>query len=574
MKDIMKERRRLVKMARGLKKADLVLKNLNIVNVFTGEIVTGDIAIGQGIILGIGQYEGEKEIDYSGKFAVPGLIDGHVHIESSMMTPAGFGRAILPKGTTTVIADPHEIANVCGLDGISYMLEASKMTPLDVYVMMPSCVPSTDFENSGAVLDWEDLSQLMDEDNVLGLGEMMNYPGVSFGQESVHEKLLGFKDKPIDGHAPGVTGKELNAYILSGVQTDHECVDFRELKEKVSKGMYIHLREGSATRNVVELTRGVTPLNSRWLLFCTDDKHLTDILDEGHIDFNVKLAIENGLDPIMAVQMATINIATCYHLKHKGAIAPGYEGDILILNDLNTFDVKDVFKRGIQVSSDGQPLFDQNKHVDPKVLDTIHLKKDKEIDFKMELKSEYVKVIVLEDESIITKKAIRKVDVEDGDFKYNPKIDILKMAVIERHKETGNIGMGLVEGFGFKNGAIGITIAHDSHNMIVIGDNDEDMKACVGELTDMSGGICIISGGKVIEALQLEVGGLMTDAPMEEVVDRLTGIFETARKMGVPDGIDPVMTLSFLALPVIPELKVTDIGLFDATSFKFVEVEE
>ncbi len=574
MKDILKERRRLVKMARGVKKADLVLKNLNIVNVFTGEIVRGDIAIGQGIILGIGQYEGEEEVDYSGKYAVPGLIDGHVHIESSMMTPPGFGRAILPKGTTTVIADPHEIANVCGLDGIKYMLEASKITPLDVYLMMPSCVPSTDFENSGAVLDWEDLAQLMDEENVLGLGEMMNYPGVSFGQESVHKKLMGFKDKPIDGHAPGLTGKELNAYILSGVQTDHECVDFRELKEKVSKGMYIHLREGSATRNVVELTRGVSPLNSRWLLFCTDDKHLTDILDEGHIDFNVKLAIENGLDPIMAVQMATINIASCYNLKHKGAIAPGYEGDILILNDLNSFDVKDVFKKGVQVSADGQYLFDQKKYVDAKVLDTIHLKKDKEIDFKMELKSEYVKVIGLQDESIITKKVVRKVDVEDGHFKYNPKVDILKMAVVERHKETGNIGMGLVEGFGFKDGAIGITIAHDSHNMIVIGDSDEDMKACVQELKAMSGGICIISGGKVIEALQLEVGGLMTDEPMEEVVKRLTSVFDTARKMGVPEGIDPVMTLSFLALPVIPEIKVTDIGLFDATAFKFVEVEE
>lgn len=574
MKEQLKKRQELVKMARGKKRADLVLKNLNIVNVFTGEVSKGDIAIGQGIILGIGDYEGEKELDYRGKYAVPGLIDGHVHIESSMMTPAGFGHAIIPKGTTTVIADPHEIANVSGLDGVSYMLEASRHTPLDVYIMMPSCVPSTDFENAGAELAWEDLALLKDKENVLGLGEMMNYPGVSFGNEGVHEKLLGFEDKPIDGHAPGVSGKELNAYIMSGVKTDHECVDFRELKEKVAKGMYIHLREGSATRNVAELTRGVSPLNSRWLMFCTDDKHLTDILDEGHIDFNIRVAIENGVDPVMAVQMATINIASCYGLKHKGAIAPGYVGDILVLDDLKTFKVKDVFKDGIKVAENGSALFEQKTYEDPKVLNTIHLKKDKEINLDMELSSEYVKVICLQDESIITKKAIRKVDVKKGLFTHNPKMDILKLAVIERHKETGNIGMGLVEGFGFKDGAIGITIAHDSHNMIIIGDNDDDMRACVEELEKMTGGICIISGGQVVEALRLEVGGLMTDSPMEEVVLELKRIFSTARKMGVPTGIDPVMTLSFLALPVIPEIKVTDIGLFDANEFKFVEVEE
>ena len=570
----MKERQELVKMAKGAKKADLVLKNVNIVNVFSGEIEKGDLAIGDGIILGTGDYEGISEVDYSGKYVVPGLIDGHVHIESSMMTPAGFARAVLPRGTTSVIADPHEIANVTGLDGIRYMLNASARSPLDVFVMMPSCVPSTDFENAGAVLMEEDLIKLKGQDNVLGLGEMMNYPGVAFGNESVHEKLLGFEDMPIDGHAPGVTGQELNAYILSGVMTDHECVDFHELKEKVAKGMYIHLREGSATRNVEELCRGITPMNNRWLLFCTDDKHLTDIIEEGHIDYNIKLAIKCGLDPVVAVQMATINIATCYGLKHKGAIAPGYEGDLVVLNDLKTFDIAHVYKSGKLVASDLKPKFEQETYEEDTVLNTIHLKDGKPFDFRMELSSEYVKVICLMDHSINTKKAVRKVDVVNGAFSSNPKVDILKLAVIERHKATGNIGLGLVEGFGLKNGAIGLTIAHDSHNMIVVGDNDDDMRGCVHQLESMTGGICVVSNGKVIESLPLEVGGIMTNAPMEEVVDKLHSFYKTARDMGVPAGIDPVMTLSFLALPVIPELKVTDIGLFDANAFKFVEVEE
>ncbi len=574
MNEQLKMRQKLVKMASGNKKVDLVLKNLKIVNVFTGTVEKGDIGIGNGIILGIGDYRGEQEVDYEGYYAAPGLIDGHVHIESSMMTPPGFARAILPKGTTSVVADPHEIANVCGLDGISYMLNASTKTPLDVFIMMPSCVPSTDFENAGAILLQEDLLILKEEENVLGLGEMMNYPGVSFGNESVHEKLLGFKDKPIDGHAPGVSGKELNAYIVSGVMTDHECVDFRELQEKVSKGMYIHLREGSATRNVEELCRGVSPMNSRWLMFCTDDKHLTDIVKEGHIDYNVRLAIENGVDPVVAIQMATINIATCYGLKHKGAIAPGYDSDLVILKDLKSFKVKDVYKNGVLVGKDGESVIEQLILKDKKVLDTIHIKNDKVLDFAMELKSEYVKVICLQHESINTKKAIRKVDVEKGQFSNNPKVDILKLAVIERHKKTGNVGMGLVEGFGLKNGAVGLTIAHDSHNIIVIGDNDEDMRVCVKELENMTGGICVASEGKVINNLQLEVAGIMTDAPVKTVVEQLRNIELTTRKMGVPEGIDPVMTLSFLALPVIPELKVTDIGLFDVNEFKFVEVEE
>jgi len=574
MKEELKQRQKLVKMARGKKKADLVLKNCLIINVFTGMIDKGDIAISDGIILGIGDYEGTKEIDYAGHHVVPGLIDGHVHIESSLMTPPGFAKAVIPKGTTTVIADPHEIANVCGLDGINYILKASMKCPLDVYVMLPSCVPSTDFENAGAVLDAKDLLTLINGEKVLGLGEMMNYPGVFLGNKGAHDKLLAFKNKTIDGHAPGVSGKDLNSYILSGVETDHECVDYRELEEKVSKGMYIHLREGSATRNVAELCRGITTNNSRRLMFCTDDKHPTDIVSEGHINYNIRLAINNGVSPVTAIQMATINSAQCYGLKHTGAIAPGYKADLVILEDLGTFSVKDVYKGGVLVSENGVATFEQDKYEDESVLNTIHLKDKQKIDLELPLKSEYVKVISLKEHSIITKKVIRKVDVIKGKFSNNPKVDILKLAVIERHKQTGNIGLGLVEGFGLAGGAIGLTIAHDSHNMIVIGDNDKDMKLCVDKLIDLSGGICIVKDGEIASSLQLEVGGIMTDAPLEEVTTRLSELEAIARDMSVPVGVDPFMTLAFLALPVIPELKVTDIGLFDANEFKFVEVEE
>jgi len=563
-----------VKIARGQKKAALVLKNCHIVNVFNGLIERGDIAIDNGVILGIGDYSGISEVDYSDYIVCPGLIDGHVHIESSLLTPTGFAQAVLPQGTTTVVADPHEIANVCGLDGIEYMLESSKRSPLDVYIMMPSCVPSTDFENAGATLNATNLLSLSDRDHVLGLGEMMNYPGVFFGNTDVHEKLLSFKNKTIDGHAPGVSLLDLNSYIVSGVTTDHECVDHKELEEKVSKGMYIHLREGSATRNVAELSRGVTSQNSRRLMFCTDDKHPTDIVREGHINFNIRVAIKHGVSPITAIQMATINSCECYGLKKRGAIAPGYLADIVVLKDLASFDIKDVYKKGILVAQEGKALFETQSYSNPTVLNTIHLKENQMVDLNLPLKSEYVKVIQLLNDSIITKKVIRKVDVNRGIFQHNQKVDILKLAVIERHKQTGNVGMGLVEGFGLKNCAIGLTIAHDSHNMIVIGDNDGDMLGCVEQLKSMTGGICLVSNKKVLGSLVLEVGGLMTNAPLQEVIQNLKELESIARQYGVPKGVDPFMTLAFLALPVIPELKVTDLGLFDANQFQFVEVEE
>ncbi|MBN2220685.1 MAG: adenine deaminase [Vallitaleaceae bacterium] len=565
---------RFVRVARGLEKADLVIKNCNYVNVFTGKIDYGDIGICDGYIIGVGNYEGEEEIDLAGRYLCPGLIDGHVHIESSMLTPSGFACAVLPHGTTTVIADPHEIANVCGVAGIEYMLAASKASGIDVHLMLPSCVPSTDFENAGAILSVEDLVPLMNREGVLGLGEMMNYPGVLSGNEGVHQKLLAFQNKRIDGHAPSVSGLDLNAYILSGIKTDHECTSSKELMEKVSKGMYVLLREGSATRNVRDLIKGVNKYTSRYLLFCTDDKHPSDIKKEGHINYNIKIALEQDVDFITAIQMATINVANCYGLRDKGAIAPGYKADFIVFDDPKSFRIQEVYKEGRLVVKKGEVLISQEAIRDTRVLQTVKLPDIKLESLEIPLKSDYVKVIGINSDSLITTKCIRKIDRQDGRFVSNPKMDILKLIVVERHKRTGNIGKGLVEGYGLKNGAIGVTVAHDSHNLLVIGDSDRDMLIAIEELNRIQGGLVVVEKGRVIGSLALEVGGLMTDAPLDEVVKKLEVLESVARRMGVAKGVDPFVTLAFMALPVIPDLKLTDCGLFDVNLFSFVELEE
>ncbi len=564
----------MVKVARGDAKADLVLKNCMVVNVFTGEIDRGDIAVYDGYIAGVGEYHGKIEIDVQGKYVSPGFIDGHVHIESSMLTPPQFAKSVIVKGTTTVVADPHEIANVCGIAGIEFMLDSSEELPLDVFIMLPSCVPSTDFENSGAILTADDLVPLKKRDRVLGLGEMMNYPGVVRGNRDVHRKLEDFKDVRIDGHSPGLTGKDLNAYISTGVRTDHECTTVEEMTEKLSKGMYIHIREGSATRNLKTLIRGVNRNNLRRIMFCTDDKHPKNIKNEGHINFNVKKAVRNGINAIEAITMATLNTAECYSLSDRGAIAPGFKADMVVLNDLEAFEVDKVFKAGKLVAEEGIALFEAPPYKDERVLDTVRLKKGMEINFDMPLESDIVKVIQIVSDNIVTKKVIRKVETKNGLYCNNPKLDILKLAVIERHKGTGNIGIGLVEGYGLRNGAIALTIAHDSHNIIVIGDNDTDMLAAVSELRKCKGGMTISSGGKILGTLVLEVGGLMTDSPIEEVEEKIDLMNEIALSLGVSRNLDPFITLSFLALPVIPEIKLTDKGLFDVNSFGFIETEE
>lgn len=561
-----------VRIARGDEKAQLVLKNCRVVNVLNGQIEEGDIAIENGLIVGVGDYKGYDEIDLRGRYVCPGFIDGHVHIESSMLTPAQFSKLVMSKGTTTVIADPHEIANVCGLSGIEYMLAASEKTPLDVYIMLPSCVPSTEFEVAGAVLLAKDLATLKNHSNVIGLGEMMNYPGVIAGNKMVHEKLDMMADCLVDGHAPQVSGKDLNAYISAGVRTDHECTTKEELLEKVGKGMYVHIREGSATRNLDLLLGGVTPENSRRLMFCTDDKQPMDILMEGHIDHNVRRAIELGISPITAIQMATLNTAECYGLTRKGAIAPSYEADLLILSDLDNVVIDEVYKNGVVVSKDGKSKFDVLPVYDEKVLNTVKIEDVEAINLDLKIPSGIARVIGLNEGNIITNHVIRKVDLEGENFLHNNKLDILKLAVIERHKKTGNVGLGLVEGYGLKHGAVGLTIAHDSHNIIVIGDNDKDMKLAIKELKRVSGGMTICRDGEVLDTLILEVGGLMSDAPIMSVVDKIEVMNILGLEMGINPGIEPFMTLAFLALPVIPELKLTDKGLFDVEKFSFVDI--
>lgn len=565
-----------IDLASGKIKPELVLKNARIINVFSHEIIEGDIAIDHGKIIGIGNYLGEREIDLEGKFVSPGFIDGHVHIESSMVSPSEFARAVVPRGTTTVITDPHEIANVSGIDGIQYMIEASYNLPLDVYFMIPSCVPATSFENSGAILKAKDLSKLIDHDKVLGLGELMDYPGVLSKDTDVIDKikLAHEHGKIIDGHAPEISDKELNAYVGAGVHTEHECSTVEEMLERLRLGMYILIRQGSAARNLEELIKGLTKENMPRCLFCTDDKHPEDILEDGHIDNNVRLAINNGVDPIASIAMATINAANCYNLKNKGAIAPGYDADLIVLDNLEDLNVLEVYKEGQLVGKDKKPLFDVEKTDISKVIDTVRIGDIKEEDLKIKLSSNRVNVMKLLSHSLVTKKVVREVKLDDGEFKYDKPRDILKLAVIERHNMTGNIGLGLVEGFNLKEGAIASTIAHDSHNIIVIGDNDEDMVRAIKEVSRVGGGITISSGGEILETLELKIAGLMSDKSMEEVNLKLENMLRISYdKLDVNPKLEPFMTLSFLALPVIPEVKLTDMGLFDVTKFEFIDLE-
>ncbi|SCG84515.1 adenine deaminase [Proteiniborus sp. DW1] len=564
-----------IDLAYGRIKPEMVLKNAKIVNVFSHEIVEGDVAIHQGKIVGIGNYVGQKEIDLGGKFVAPGLIDGHVHIESSMVSPTQFARAVVPRGTTTIIADPHEIANVKGIEGIKYMLDSSEGLPLNAYFMLPSCVPATYFETSGAKLLAEDLAELIDHERVLGLGELMSYPAVVSGDEEIIDKIKLAREhnKLIDGHGPEIKDKELNAYVAAGVLTEHECSTVEEMLNRLRLGMYILIRQGSAARNLKELVRGLKRENMRRCLFCTDDKHPEDILLTGHIDNNVRLAIKNGIDPISAIQMATINAAECYRLKNIGAIAPGYNADLIVVDDLKNFNVLQVYKDGIIVGENKKPLFDVKDFDNSNVTDTVRIKEVSKEDLRIRLDKDIANVIRLLPHNLVTQKVVRKVDVKNGEFKNNSKLDILKLAVIERHNATGNVGLGLVEDFRLKNGAIALTIAHDSHNLISIGDSDEDMLLAIKEVARVGGGIAIASKGKVLKSLNLPIGGIMSDESMENVNEKLAEMLNIAyEELGVNRDIDPFMTLSFLALPVIPEIKVTDKGLFDVSKFDFIDL--
>jgi len=564
---------KLLKVARKEVLADLLVKNAKIINVFTKEIEYGNLAISDGYFIGVGDYKAVEEIDLKGSYIAPGFIDGHVHIESSMLTPNNYAQAVLPRGTTSVVADCHEIANVCGENGIDFMLEASKNLPLDVYMMIPSCVPSTKFETSGAFLRAENIKKYVNNSRVLGLGEMMDYPGTINGDKEVLKKIELFSHKVIDGHAPGVYKEDLNAYCLAGVKTCHECTTPDELVEKVKRGMYIHLREGSQTKNVRDLLPGINQKYYSHILFCSDDLHPLDIGKIGHIDNNINIAIQYGIDPIEAISMATINIANCYNINDSGAISPGRKADFVVFDSLEKIEVKKVYKNGKLVVSDSEVLF-SSEHLDyTGVLDTVKFNIDN-VNLEYKLKSDFVNVIGLIKNNVTTLKLKRNVVLNDLIFYPKLNDDLLKLVVIERHRLTGNIGKGIVEGYGLKDGAIAMTIAHDSHNLVCIGDNDLDMLCAINKIKDIGGGIVIAKDNRVIDYLQLAVGGLMSTENLEFVSNKISNLEKIARKIGVSKDIeDPFLQLAFLSLTVIPELKLSDFGLFDVNNFRIIPLE-
>ncbi|WP_319560731.1 adenine deaminase [Marispirochaeta sp.] len=568
--------KRLIDVATGRRKADLVLQNARIVNVHTHEVSDGSLAVDQGVIAGVGAYEGKKELDLNGAYLLPGLIDSHVHIESSLVSPEQFARLVVPRGTTTVIADPHEIANVAGLDGIRYMINAAKGVPLDVYFMLPSCVPSTSFENAGAELDAAALAELINDEAVLGLGEVMDYPSVAAGDAGILAKiaLAAERNKPVDGHGPMIEGRGLNAYRAAGIQTDHECSTLDEMRDRLRLGMRILIREGSAARNLSTLIKGVGPHSARYCSFCTDDKQPEEILNEGHIDHNLRLAIENGLDPLTAIQMGTLNAAEGYGLPRKGALVPGFDADLIVVDNLRHLNVQQVYKKGVLVAKNQEALFPVNTPDIRSVSGSVNVAGLSEGSFRLKLKNDLVNVIHLHPGNLITEKAVRKVYVDDqGCFACRDKLDILKLAVIERHKASGNVGLGLVEGFQLKGGALATSIAHDSHNLIVIGDNDRDMLTAAEALISCGGGMCAVKEGTVLDTLPLPIAGLMSNESADQLNQRLGRINRIAYDaLKVNPQVDPFMSLSFLALPVIPELKLTDMGLFDVTNFEFIDI--
>ena len=558
--------------ANGVENPQLVLKNANIINVFSGEIIKGDVAIDDGKIVGIGEYNGENEIDLKGKYLSPGFVDSHVHIESSMSSPSQFAKAIVPRGVTTIIADPHEIANVKGIEGIKYIIDDSKNVPLDVQVMLPSCVPSTNFENAGAILEAKDLKDLLDNESVIGLGEMMNYPGVISADENILDKLVLFNDMIIDGHGPMISGKELNAYVAAGIKTEHECSTIEEVVDRIRLGMYVLLREGSAAKDLRNIIDAVNKDNLRRFLLCTDDKHPDDLINEGSIDFNIKLAIKAGIEPVDAIRMATLNPSECYRLRGKGAIAPGYIADLVVIDNLEDFNILKVFKNGKLVAEDNKAFFDSKIYLPENMTESVKIKDVKIEDIQIPMKTNKANIIGVIESSLVTEKIVKEINVVNGHFNFSND-DVLKIVIIERHFATGNIGVGLIENFKLKNGAIGSTVGHDSHNIIIIGDNDEDILIAIKELKKIGGGLTLVSKGEVLKSLSLEIGGIMTSKPIEETNSILKEMIKISYdELKVNKSIDPFMTLAFMALPVIPKLKLTDMGLFDVEKFDFIKV--
>ena len=571
------EFKKLIDIASGRALADLVIKNCKIVDVYNGTIVEGDIALSDNLIAGIGIYEGVKVIDAEGKYAAPGFIDSHIHIESSYVSPEELGRLVVPHGTTTIIADPHEVANVCGFKGIDYMINAAEGTALDIKMMLPSCVPATPFEHAGAKIDAKDMEEIMSSDKIQGLGEFMNFPGVTLGHDDVLDKLIIAKNtgKVIDGHSPGLKGKNLNAYAAARIKTDHECETVEDMHDRISRGMYVMLRQGSACHNLRTLAKGVTPYNSKRCLLCADDMQPKTILNDGHLDNSLRMCVDENIDPIIAIQMATLNAAECYGLEDRGAIAPGLRADIVLFNNLKDFNVDNVFINGKEVAKDGEYKLPISKYDISDTKGSFHVK-DFSIDkLKLKINSENAHTIKVLPGGVVTKKNIVKINRdENNEFIYNPNEDVAKVAVVERHQNTGNVSVALLEGYGIKQGAIALSIAHDSHNIIVVGVNDEDMAYAVEELIKQGGGIIIVNNKEVIESMPMEIAGLMSNKTGEWVDEKLKSIHKIANTvLGVSKEVEPVMTLCFMSLAVIPEIKITDMGLFDVTQIKFIDIE-
>lgn len=558
-------KQRIIAVAAGREKADLVLKNAKYLNVFSNEFLCGDIAVSNGLIAGVGKYDGKTEIDVSGKLVLPGFIDAHIHLESSMVTPAEFAKAVVAHGTTTVITDPHEITNVMGIDGVEYMIQASQNLPIDVHFMMPSCVPATEIDESGAELDCKDIDWYLDNKKVLGLAEMMNYVGVINGDKNVLSKIVTSQahHKKIDGHAPELSGNDLNAYIAAGVYSDHECSTFENALEKLRKGQFIMIREGTAAHNLKALMPLLTQQYYSRCMFATDDKHPSDLLYGGHIDYIVKQALKNGADPIVALKTATHHAARYFLLNNKGAIASGYLADIVVVDNLEDFNVETVFKRG-KLVFDGEVKDFSAPTVDEKLaekcFDTFHLNSVTPSSFKVDGK---LGLIGLVGGELLTRNlgTADKIDVEN---------DILKIACIERHKGTNHIGVGYVKGYSLKSGAVATSVAHDSHNIITVGCNDDDIAVAVNAIKDSKGGIAVVENGKIKALLELPIAGLMSDEPLTTVNEKLENAKSSAYELGADKSIDPFMTLSFLSLPVIPSLRITTKGVFDAENWKML----
>ncbi|HER23730.1 MAG TPA: adenine deaminase [Candidatus Atribacteria bacterium] len=562
----------IIKVARGKEKADLLLKNGKIVNVFSGEIYPSDVAIYKDTIVGLGEgYEAKKQVDISDCFLSPGFIDGHIHLESSMVKISEFAKTVVPKGTTSVVIDPHEIANVLGLEGIRYMLESSKHNPLNIFMMLPSCVPASSLGTSGANLSVNDLFPLLEEKRVLGLGEMMNFPGVLNQNPDVLDKIAVFSKKCIDGHAPNLSGKDLCAYVSAQIRSDHECTTVEEAKEKLRLGMYIMLREGSVTRNLIDLLPLVQPDNSRRCFFCCDDRHPKDLIEKGHINYIIKTAIHKGIDPVTAIRMATINTTEYFRLRNLGAIAPGYLANLVVFDNFKDFNILKVFNNGNLVAENGELLELKPKPLEVPIRGSINIKWLYPEDFKIPVKGSKCRVIKITPGQIITEEIIEVPKVDNGFVVSDTKRDILKIAVIERHHASQKVSRGLIKGVGLKKGAIGSSVAHDSHNIIIVGTNDEDILNVGAAIAKMGGGLAISVNEKVIDSLPLPIAGLMSDRPLLEVKEKLDSLYKTAKKIGITVD-NPFMSIAFLSLEVAPHLKITNKGLVDVNRSKMVDL--